>query len=34
MILLDNKNGIITSFNANKLIGGANINTSKLNDEN
>jgi len=30
---LDNKNGIITSFNANKLIGGANVNTSKLNDE-
>ena len=30
---LDDKNGIITSFNANKLIGGANINTSKLNDE-
>jgi len=30
---LDDKNAIITSFNANKLIGGANINTSKLNDE-
>jgi len=30
---LDDKNAIIISFNANKLIGGANINTSKLNDE-
>jgi len=30
---LDNKNGIITSYNFNKLIGGANVNTSKLNDE-
>ena len=30
---LDDKNGIVTSFNANKLIGGANVNTSKLNDE-
>jgi len=30
---LDNKNGIIKSYNFNKVIGGANVNTSKLNDE-